>query len=88
MTTKKANDVKEAKEAKEAFGYTPEPILKACKNCASFAVDVYLTLRAQRYNKTCAEKDRLRGIDKNARCVTGGFPVKKMGSCDNWKAKG
>ena len=41
-------------------------------------------------NETRAGKWKVedQGIEKNARCVTGGFPVKKMGACDNWKGMG
>ena len=80
------------KQAKEACGYTPTPTLRVCKNCASFAVDRVLPAWIVEHNKTLADKDKYtveeNGVEKNARCVTGGFPVKKMGSCDNWKGRG
>lgn len=77
------------KQAKEACGYTPTPTLRVCKNCASFAVDRVLPAWMVEDNGAFAGKWKVEdhGIEKNARCVTGGFPVKKMGSCENWKGR-
>ena len=66
-----------SKEAKKAVGYQDKPVLPVCMNCKGFTSERVLPqwMRDGRYD---AQKY---GIEKNMRCSTYGFPIKKMGSC-------
>ena len=79
------------KQAKEACGYTDKPVLSVCMNCSAFTSEKKLPAWMVASNAKAGFPNftvEAHGVEKNARCVTGSFPVKKMGSCDNWKARG
>lgn len=63
-------------EAKTKQGYVPKLTPQACMNCASFKFDMVPTNYPPGYAQ---EKQG------NLRCAIGGFAVKKMGTCDEWK---
>lgn len=63
---------------RKEMGYVPKLIPNTCSNCSTFACDVeeLETYWKDKYTKTT-----------NLRCLKGGFPVKKMGSCNEWTEK-
>ena len=68
-------------EAKEKQGYVAKPVPKPCMNCANFLFDrVQVRLGTSWHPEGWFE-------DKNMRCSLGGFAVKKMGTCNEWRAK-
>lgn len=81
--------------AKAAQGYEPKPVPNVCSRCEHFESDRLLPewmiesnakakgsrLGAPQY--TLAEN----GIEKNLRCTLGGFDVKKMGTCREFRLK-
>lgn len=67
-------------EAKEKQGYTPKAVPRTCQNCSSFAFDMVQTKKATEWREAYFE-------DKNLRCEIGGFAVKKMGTCNEFKVK-
>ena len=70
-------DMSKQTDAKLKQGYVPKLTPKACMNCASFRCEnaVFKNTLGEEYHK-----------DINLRCATGGFAVKKMGTCDEWKS--
>jgi hypothetical protein len=64
-------------EAKAAQGYREEP--KTCSNCVNFTSD-HIEKSYQSFSglQTWTE-------EKNKRCAIGGFVVKKMATCDQWR---
>lgn len=65
-------------EAKSKQGYVPKAVPQTCMNCDYFKKDKVLvcSLGASNYYE-----------DKNLRCTLGGFTVKKMGTCDEFRGK-
>lgn len=65
------------KANQQEMGYVPKLIPNTCSNCFHFACDVEL-------DKT---PFGVYSHTTNLRCIKGGFPVKKMGTCNEWTGK-
>jgi len=65
-------------EAKEKQGYVPKAIPQTCGNCAHFMSDK--VEREGYFGGSYVD-------EKSMRCGIGGFAVKKMGTCNEWKRK-
>lgn len=67
-------------EAKERQGYTPKPIPHVCGTCGNITSDlVEMTGYMGKPNGFV--------VEKNIRCGIGGFAVKKMATCDEWRPR-
>lgn len=84
------------KKAKEYCGYQEKPAIPVCGNCQSFTSEMLLPAWMEERNKSgegvyfsrgemyTIEKN---GVEKNLRCADHGFAVKKMASCNSFKAR-
>lgn len=78
-------------EARAAQQYVASPVLPTCGNCANFCSDKKLPAWMERDKKSYDGTPytvEAHGVETNLRCGIGGFAVKKMGSCTQFKAKG
>lgn len=79
--------------AKAAQGYKDKPLVRTCATCAHFLSDMKLPEWMVDRNAIRAAQgarpfyDDSYAIEKNKRCGIGGFAVKKMGTCKQFKAK-
>lgn len=79
--------------AKAAQGYEPKPVSSTCGNCERFKSDRVLPAWRERQNQHVKSLGRkaLWGdqntVEKNLRCTLGGFAVKKMGTCREFRLK-
>lgn len=64
-------------EAKEKQGYVAKAVPQKCGNCAHYRFDM------KRFS--CFGGDWEEEV--NRRCAIGGFAVKEMGTCNEWKSK-
>ena len=62
-------------EAKTKQGYQPSPKPRVCSTCTHYRSDL---IKRQGLGDTWID-------EKNKRCGIGGFAVKKMGTCNEWK---
>lgn len=58
-------------DIKKQMGYQPKPVFEICSKCKHIRIDKV----AAPWNKNVI-------LEKNVRCVLGGFAVKKQGTCD------
>lgn len=65
-------------DARKEQGYTPNPVLKVCKNCSFFTSE--FVAGDEKYNAHIE-------YERNMRCVKGMFAVKKMASCNDFSQK-
>ena len=63
-------------EAKERQGYVPKALPRTCCNCAHFKMDT--ETKTTQWGQSWT-------VDTNLRCAIGGFAVKKMGTCNEWR---
>lgn len=64
-------------DAKQKQGYVSKAVPQTCMTCANFKSDIsVIPTTYGTYSK-----------ESNVRCGTGGFAVKKMGTCEEWKGK-
>ena len=68
-------------KAKESQGYVAKATPRTCQNCVNFSFDRVQTVEPTTYNPNGW------WADKNLRCKIGGFVVKKMGTCNEFKLK-
>lgn len=75
-------------EAKTAQGYEQKPVAHVCMNCRDFASDRALTNWMKSENDRGSEPYSGRhytierdGVDRNLRCLVGGFAVNKTSTC-------
>ena len=85
-----------AKKAKQYSGYNEKPNLPVCMNCQWFASEIHLPAWMEKRNKSgegvyftngemyTVEKH---GVEKNLRRSAHGFAIKKMASCNSFKAR-
>lgn len=84
------------KKSKEQSGYQEKPILPVCGNCQAFTSEMQLPAWMEERNRSgegvyfksgelyTIEKN---GVEKNLRCSDHGFAIKKMASCNSFKAR-
>jgi len=76
-------------DAKAHHGYTEKPIPETCSNCRHMASEKKYPAWIEKAMSRGWEKDgygdpfsiETHGIDKNIRCLEGGFAVKKTATC-------
>lgn len=76
--------------AKERQAYNPSPAAKTCGNCLHFVSERALPEWMARSNESGRNrpfKVENYGIETNKRCGIGGFAVKKMATCNEFKRK-
>lgn len=66
------------KAKQQEMGYVAKLIPNTCSNCSTFACEVIVQKGVFGHTHTHTT---------NHRCLKGGFPVKKMGSCNEWTEK-
>lgn len=66
-------------EAKKRQGYVPKAVPSTCATCVYFQMD--------RVEKRAPWGGKPWTVETNLRCGLGGFAVKKMATCREWKAK-
>lgn len=75
-------------EAKEKQGYNPKPVPHVCGTCGNFESDMdwpkWVKDEPEKYKDFMTESSKK---ETNTRCLLGGFAVKKMGTCREWKVK-
>ena len=64
-------------EAKQAQGYEQKPVIHVCKNSKHFT---------SKFTNAYDIWNSIYQIEKEMRCGIGGFAVKKMGTCNLYKA--
>lgn len=76
------------KKAKEYSGYQEKPVLPVCWNCQAFTSEMQLPAWMEERNRS-GERYTIEenGIEKNLRCSDHGFAIKKMASCNSFKAR-
>ena len=81
-------------DKKDACGFQVKATPRVCSTCANFKSDRVLTDWMEQTNaKGMSAPERWRpkpytieqhGVEKNLRCKTHGFAVKKMSACRDW----
>lgn len=77
-------------EAKKSQGYVAKAVPQTCQHCANMRSRLDLP----RWMRECNELNpqgavygiEIYGAMTDLRCALGGFAVKKMGACNEWKA--
>lgn len=73
-------------EAKVAQGYIDKAIPQTCGTCVHMQLDLELPKWMQKQGGSAVWDDKYKQ-ETNLRCGIGGFAIKKMGTCQHWRAK-
>jgi len=75
-------------DAKKAQDYVDKHQPGVCGRCVHMTRESVLPAWMAEQNKVVSDKWNVAtyGVEKNRRCTIGGFAVKKMGSCNRFKA--